>query len=312
MEPYLSIVLPVYNEKGTLEALAKEIASVMAQGSKSYECIFVDDGSTDGSAEILKRLKNQIPQVHVITFRKNFGQTAALSAGFDYARGQVIVTLDADLQNDPKDIPLLLKKLDEGYDLVSGWRKERQDGWVRNVPSHLANRLISWVTGVKLHDSGCTLKAYRREVVKELRLYGEMHRFIPALASWNGISLVEVPVKHHPRKSGKSKYGLSRTFRVFLDLITVKFLLSYSASPIQMFGKMGLVASLTGILFFIIAVVLKLTQLRTLTGNPLFYFFIFLEIIAVQFVLIGLLGEINLRTYHESQKKKTYAIKEKP
>lgn len=307
---HLSIVVPVYNEEESLEVFHAAVEAVMKKMNHSYECIYINDGSTDRSLEILKNLKKKHHEIKIISFRRNFGQTPALSAGFDHARGEIIVTLDADLQNDPEDIPFMVQKLDEGYDLVSGWRKNRQDSWLRRLPSQMANFIISKVTGIQLHDSGCTLKVYRREVIKDLNLYGQMHRFIPALASSAGISLVEVPVRHHPRRRGQSKYGISRTFRVILDLITVKFLLSYSSSPIQIFGRMGLLSSLLGFLFFAAAVVLKFTQGRTLTGNPLFYLFIFTEMIAVQFVLNGLLGEISIRTYHESQNKKTYVIKE--
>lgn len=306
----LSVVIPVYNEELCLPELQERLAEALRPLHKSYECLYVNDGSTDSSLRVLKELKNRYPEIKIISFKRNFGQTAALSAGFHYSQGKIIVTLDADLQNDPADIPMMLAKLNEGYDLVSGWRSKRQDNWLRRFPSQLANGLISKVTGVKLHDSGCTLKAYRREAVEDLHLYGQMHRFIPALASWAGVSVVEVPVQHHPRTKGKSKYGISRTFRVLLDLITVKFLLSYSSSPIQIFGRMGLLSSFCGILFFIAAVILKFTQHRTLTGNPLFYLFIFTELVAIQFVLNGLLGEISIRTYHESQNKKTYVVKE--
>lgn len=306
----ISLVIPVFNEEESLPPLAKSIHEAMTPFAGRYECIYVDDGSTDGSVQVLKGLKASYPETRIVTFRRNFGQTAALSAGFEHARGNIIVTLDADLQNDPADIPLLIAKLNEGYDLVSGWRKERKDPFIRRLPSLVANRLISRVTGVNLHDSGCTLKAYRKEVAQSLRLYGEMHRFIPALASWMGVSLVEMPVRHHPRTLGKSKYGLSRLFRVLLDLITVKFFLSYSGSPIQIFGKVGLFSFFSGSVFFAAAVILKFSQGRTLTGNPLFYLSIFMAMIGVQFVLIGLLGEINIRTYYESQKKKTYVVKE--
>lgn len=306
----ISIVVPVYNEEENIPFLFEAIDREMKKAGLSYEAILIDDGSKDASAAKIKELQSRYPAFRLISFRRNFGQTAALSAGFEHASGEIIVAMDADLQNDPADIPVLIQKLDEGFDLASGWRKKRQDSWIRNFPSHMANQMISSVTGVKLHDSGCTLKAYKREVVKELKLYGEMHRFIPALASWMGVSVVEVPVHHSPRLRGKSKYGLSRTLRVFLDLLTVKFLLSYSTSPIQIFGKIGVFSSFFGFLVFAGAVFLKFSQHRTLTGNPMFYVFIFMEMIAIQFILIGLLAEINIRTYHESQKKKTYVIKE--
>lgn len=305
----ISIVVPVYNEATNLPLLADAVRKAMAGFEDSYECVWVDDGSTDDSAKVLSGLAKADPRHKPVYFRRNFGQTAALSAGFDHAQGEVIVALDADLQNDPADIPMLVRKIHEGYDLVSGWRKNRQDSAIRNFPSHVANWIISSVTGVHLRDSGCTLKAYRSEVAKNLRLYGEMHRFIPALASWMGVRLIEVPVSHHPRKFGKSKYGLNRIWRVFLDLVTVKFLLSYSASPIQFFGKFGLVASLLGWIVGIMAVVMKATEGYTLTGNPLFYLFTFMQIIAVQLVMIGLVAEMNMRTYHEVQRKKTYVVR---
>jgi glycosyltransferase involved in cell wall biosynthesis len=305
----LSIVVPIYNEEENLPLLAEAIRKALEGCPKTYECVFVDDGSSDGSARVLKALAAADTRHKPVFLRRNFGQTAALSAGFDHSRGTIIVTLDADLQNDPADIPMLVSKIEEGYDLVTGWRQNRKDSQVRNFPSHVANWIIGCVTGVKLRDSGCTLKAYRAEVTQSLHLYGEMHRFIPALASWMGINIIEVPVRHHPRKFGKSKYGFSRIWRVFLDLITVKFLLSYSASPIQFFGKFGFVSSALGWLICLVAVILKFTQGRTLTGNPLFYLFIFMQMIAVQLVLIGLVAEMNMRTYHEVQKKKTYVVR---
>jgi glycosyltransferase involved in cell wall biosynthesis len=309
MTPELSIVVPVYNEEESLPLLADAIQKALASYPKTYECVLVDDGSSDRSPQVLRDLAKSDPRFKPVFLRRNFGQTAALSAGFDHAHGPIIVTLDADLQNDPADIPMLVAKIEEGYDLVSGWRQNRQDSMIRNFPSFVANWIIGRVTGIKLHDSGCTLKAYRSEVAKNLNLYGEMHRFIPALASWMGINLIEVPVRHHPRKLGKSKYGLSRIWRVFLDLITVKFLLSYSASPIQFFGKFGFLSSALGWLICAATVIMKFTQDRTITGNPLFYLFTFLQIIAVQLVLIGLVAEMNTRTYHEVQRKKTYVVR---
>ncbi len=306
----LSIVIPVFNEKENISPLLAEIRAALKSLNRPYECVFVDDGSTDGSVEEIKREMSLDKSIRLVVFRRNFGQTAAIAAGFEHAKGDVIVTMDADLQNDPKDIPRLLAKIEEGYDLVSGWRKDRKDPFIRIFPSNVANKIIAKVTGVPLHDSGCTLKAYRRSVIEELNLYGQMHRFIPAIASWAGVSLIEIPVTHHPRTRGLSKYGISRTFRVMLDLITVKFFLSYSTSPIQIFGKIGFFSAFTGIACFVAALFLKVTQGRTLTGDPLFYLFIFFEMTGVQFILIGLLGEINIRTYHESRNKKTYVIKE--
>lgn len=305
----ISLVVPVYNEEANLPLLAEAVQKTMSRYGNAYECVWVDDGSSDNSAKVMREIALKDSHHKPVFLRRNFGQTAALSAGFDHAQGQIIVTLDADLQNDPDDIPMLIDKIEEGYDLVSGWRQRRQDSWLRNLPSYVANWLIGQVTGIKLRDSGCTLKAYRSDVAKSLNLYGEMHRFIPALASWMGISLIEVPVRHHPRKYGKSKYGLNRIWRVFLDLVTVKFLLSYSASPIQFFGRFGFMSSFLGWIVFLAAILMKYTQDRTLTGNPLFYLFTFMQVIAVQLVLIGLVAEMNMRIYHEVQKKKTYVLR---
>jgi len=311
MSVELSLVVPLYNEEENLKLLWERIRESVDRMGVSYECIFVDDGSRDGSRAVLLELKKNHPQIRLVLLRRNFGQTAALSAGFEQALGDWVITLDADLQNDPADIPKILEGLKQGHDLVSGWRVHRKDPFHRRLPSQIANRIISLVTGVKLHDYGCTLKGYRLNVVKELHLYGEMHRFIPALASWSGISILEIPVSHHPRLRGKSKYGIGRTLRVILDLLTVKFLLQYfSASPIQMFGSIGFVSCGFGFLSMVVAVILKWVEHRTLTGNPLFYLFIFMEVLGIQLILIGLLAEVNTRTYYESQKKKTYVIKE--
>lgn len=305
----LSVIAPVYNEEGNLEPLVKSLHNTLSAMGKSYEIIFINDGSTDRSENILTELKKNYPAIVLISLKRNFGQTAALSAGFNQALGDIVVTMDSDGQNDPADIPRLIAQLEEGYDVVSGWRKKRNDPWIRKIPSFLANKLIAKITGVRLHDFGCTLKVYRKEIIKNLSLYGQMHRFIPAFASEIGASITEIPVAHHPRMRGKSNYGLSRTGRVILDLFTVKFLLSYSRSPIQIFGGIGLYSVFFGFVFFIAAIVLKWTEHRTLTGNPLFYLFIFMEMIGVNFILIGLLAELNIRTYYESQNKKTYVIK---
>ncbi len=308
----ISIVVPIYNEEESIELLNKNLQCVLKQMARTYECLYVDDGSSDNTAEIVRDLAKVDNSIRPIYLRRNFGQTAALLAGFDHAQGEIIVTLDADMQNDPKDIPNLIEKIESGYDLVTGWRQNRQDAWIRNFPSLVANRIISAVTGVYVRDSGCTLKAYRRDVVVGLQLYGEMHRFIPALASWKGIQLLEIPVSHHARQYGKSKYGMSRIFRVMLDLFTVKFLLSYSASPIQMFGSIGIGASFLGFMSLIAVFVLKVLQDRTLTGNPLFYLFILLQLVALQLILIGLLAEMIMRIYYESQNKKTYVMRQEP
>jgi glycosyltransferase involved in cell wall biosynthesis len=308
----ISVVVPVYNEVDNVERLYSEIDRSLRALNRPYEILFVDDGSRDGSLEKLRRIRESDETVKLIAFRKNFGQTAALSAGFDHAEGEVVITMDADLQNDPADIPLLLGKIDEGYDLVSGWRFDRKDKWFsRRLPSMLANRLISWATDVKLNDYGCTLKAIRKEVVKNITLYGELHRFIPAVASWMGVNIAEVKVNHRERLAGRSKYGISRVFRVLLDLITVKFLLSYSGRPIQFFGLPGL---LCGFLGAVVAAYLAFQRLvlgLPIGDRPLLLLAVLLIIVGIQFIVFGLLGELQIRTYHESLKKPIYFIKEK-
>lgn len=307
----VSIVVPILNEEETVEPLFHKIVEAMEPTGYAYEVIFVDDGSTDGTARILERLAYESPCLRVIHFRRNFGQTAGLAAGFNRARGEVIVTLDADLQNDPADIPTLLDRIGEGYDVVSGWRRRRHDPFLtRRLPSLVANRLISKITGVRLHDYGCTLKAYRREIVRDVRLYGEMHRFIPALASWVGGRIAEVEVTHHPRRFGASKYGMGRTVRVLLDLVTVKFLLRYSTGPIQIFGRIGFLFGLPGGLILVILVAGRLMLLWGLYER-VFLFLIGLlgVIIGMQFISMGLLAEIMTRTYHESQNKPIYVIR---
>jgi glycosyltransferase involved in cell wall biosynthesis len=308
----VSIVVPILNEEETVEPLFRQIVEVMEPAGRDYEILFIDDGSTDRTAEILRKLAAESPRLRAIHFRRNFGQTAGIAAGFSRARGDVIVTLDADLQNDPADIPMLLQRVEEGYDVVSGWRRRRQDPFVtRRLPSLMANRLISKITGVALHDYGCTLKAYRREIVRNIRLYGEMHRFIPALASWVGGRIAEVEVTHHPRRHGTSKYGIGRTVRVLLDLITVKFLLRYSTGPIQIFGKIGLVFALPGGLILMVLVIGRVLQFWGLQDR-VFLFLIGLlgVIIGMQFISMGLLAEIMTRTYHESQDKPIYVVRE--
>jgi len=316
----ISVAVPVYNEIESLPALCGELHESLSKLGRSYEIVLIDDGSTDGTWELMREQAKKYPNMRLIRFRRNFGQTAAMSAGFRESAGDVIVTLDADLQNSPADIPKLLAKMDEGYDVVSGWRKDRQDAFLnRRLPSILANALISWITGVKLHDYGCTLKAYRREVVRDVHLYGEMHRFIPALASWVGGRVAEVAVDHRPRRFGVSKYGISRTIRVILDLITVKFLMQYSKGPIQMFGKIGLTMVVPGILFLAALVVANIVQWCTGDGNamallvkrPFWILSPFMLIIfGMQSIGIGLIAEILIRTYHESQNKPIYVIKE--
>lgn len=307
----LSIVIPIFNEGENIEPLYSRLKEALDGFWVDYEIIMVDDGSTDGSFEILKGLQAQEPLLRVVRLRRNFGQTAAFAAGFDYARGEVIVTLDADLQNDPADIPALLSKIEEGYDVVSGWRVRRKDPFLsRRLPSLVANFLISEVTGVKLHDYGCSLKAYRREVIENIDLYGELHRFIPALASWMGISLAEVPVSHQERRFGRSKYGLSRTIKVLLDLLTVRFLLSYSTRPIHIFGFVGLLAFLAGILLGGYLTYIKFAYHQDIGGRPLLLLAILLMVVGIQTVTMGLLGELIVRTYHEAQDKPIYAVRE--
>lgn len=307
----ISVVIPVFNEEDSLDRLYAELKESLDRLDKEHEMLFVDDGSRDRSLEILKRMRDADPAVKVISFRKNFGQTAALSAGFDHARGDIVITMDADLQNDPADIPMLLDKIDEGYDLVSGWRFDRKDKWLsRRLPSILANKLISWATDVTLNDYGCTLKAIRQEVVRNITLYGELHRFIPAVASWMGVRIAEVKVNHRARMAGESKYGISRVVRVLLDLITVKFLLSYSGRPIQFFGLPGLLCGTLGGLIAVYLTIQRLFFGVALGDRPLLLLAVLLIIVGIQFIVFGLLGELQIRTYHETLKKPIYFIKE--
>lgn len=307
----LSLVIPVYNEEKNLPDLFDEIEAVFRALTLESEVIFVDDGSTDASFEVLKAYHEEKPYVRVIRFGRNFGQTAAIAAGFDAAVGDIVVTLDGDLQNDPKDIPMLIEKLNEGFDLVSGWRRRRKDPlFSRKVPSWVANMLISKVTGVYLHDYGCTLKALRGDLVKKLHLYGEMHRFIPAIASERGVRIAEVEVNHRPRIRGQSKYGILRTLKVILDLLTVRFLLSYSTRPIQIFGFIGFLSSGLGILIGIYLSFQKYFFGATLGNRPVLLLAILLIFIGFQFITMGLLGEMLARTYHESQGKPIYVVRE--
>jgi len=307
----VSVVIPLLNEEESVGRLHEGLKPVLDNLGKSYEVIFIDDGSTDGTYPALLKLREQDSNLLIIRFRRNYGQTAAFSAGFDLARGDVIVTMDGDLQNDPNDIPRLLEKIEEGYDVVSGWRIDRKDVFLtRRLPSQIANALISKVTGVKLHDYGCSLKAYRREVVKNIKLYGEMHRFIPALASWIGILVAEVPVNHHARKHGRSKYGLGRTVKVLLDLMTVKFLLDYATRPIQIFGLMGLLSFGVGTLLGIYLTIVRLFFNQPLADRPIVLLAVLLVMLGVQLIIMGLLGELIVRTYHEAQGKPIYMIRE--
>ncbi len=307
----VSIVIPLYNENANIPELYSRLAKILSSIKKNCEIIFIDDGSTDGTFDTLKGIQCDDSRVWVIQLRRNFGQAAAFSAGFDMARGDAIVTMDGDLQNDPDDIPQLLKKLDEGYDIVSGWRVNRKDLFLtRRVPSRAANALISLVTGIKLHDYGCSLKAYRQEVVKNIKLYGELHRFIPAIASWMGIKVAEIPVKHNPRSHGRSNYGLERTIKVFLDLITVKFLLNYATRPLQIFGMAGMISFVVGMGLSIYLTIIRLFFGQSLSDRPILLLAILLIMLGVQLILMGLLGELIVRTNHESQGKSIYVVRE--
>lgn len=309
----LSLVIPVYNEQDNLPLLFESIYTIMKPLGKTWEAILVDDGSSDGSLAVLKEFAEKDPvHIRVVSFRRNFGQTAAIAAGLDYSQGEIIILLDADMQNDPADIPMMLAKLDEGYDLVSGWRKNRKDNAVtRNFPSMIANRLISQVTGVHLHDYGCTLKAYRRDVLEGFRLYGEMHRFIPVFANSVGARITEVVVNHHPRKFGKTKYGLERTAKVVLDLFTVKFLVSYSSKPIYLFGGTGGLLMIISAFIMAYLFVRRIFFLVSVTGSPLFQTSVMFFILGFQSMLMGLIAELLVRTYHESQRKPTYTVRTK-
>ena len=306
----LSLVLPVYNEVDNIEPLYEALSAAVAKLAVPAEIVLVNDGSRDGSAEKLDALVERDERFVAVHLRRNFGQTAAMAAGFDQATGDVIIALDADLQNDPNDIPLLLGKINEGYDVVSGWRRDRHDKWLTRVlPSKMANWLISKMTGVYLHDYGCSLKAYRREILQDVRLYGEMHRYIPALAYWAGARVGEVVVTHHPRKFGQSKYGLSRTLKVVLDLLTVKFLLAYSTKPIQVFGRWGLLSGGAG---FLLALYLSIERLFFgvgLSDRPILLLAVLLMLVGVQLISTGLVAELQTRTYYEAQGKLIYAIR---
>lgn len=308
----ISIIIPVYNEVDILTELVESIYAALDKYHDEWEVIFVDDGSEDNSFSKLKSIaEKDLSRMVVIGLRRNFGQTTAIAAGIDYAQGDIIVLMDADLQNDPSDIPLLISKIDEGYDVVSGWRADRKDSYfTRILPSRIANKIISWVTGVYLHDYGCTLKAYRKDSLKGFRLYGEMHRFIPAYASHVGAKIVEVKVKHHPRKSGKTKYGLERIFKVILDLFTVKFLISFSQKPLYLFGGLGLFLFLAGSTILLFLLARRLGFGVSPFSSPLFPTSILMVLMGFQSVLMGLIAELLVRTYHEAQGKPTYTIRE--
>ena len=307
----LSVVIPVYNEVENVEMLYHALENVLDRLNKSYEVILIDDGSSDGTYSKLKEVHEKNHKFKVIRFRRNFGQTAAMSAGFDYAKGETVLTIDADLQNDPNEIPLLIEEIDKGYDVVSGWRKNRRDNVIiRTIPSRAANWLISRLTGIRLHDFGCTLKAYRHDVIKNIELYGDMHRYIPALASRIGIKVTEVPVSHQKRVHGRSKYGLSRILKVIIDIVTLKFLLTYSTKPLQIFGLLGIISFILGFLVSLYLTIERLVFGQPLANRPLLLLGILLLFLGLQFFSIGLIGEMIMRTYHESQNKPIYFIKD--
>jgi len=309
--PELSLFLPVLDEEENLRPMHAKIQAALDALGKTAEVIYVDDGSTDKSLEILKELAESDDRVRVISLRRNYGQTAAMSAGIDAAKGEILIPMDADLQNDPADIKRLLDKLDEGYDVVSGWRKNRQDKLIsRKIPSQIANRIISWIGGVPLHDYGCSLKAYRRDVIQDVRLYGEMHRFIPIYASWAGARVAEIPVDHHARTMGKSKYGISRTVKVVFDLMTIKFMASYGTKPIYVFGTFGMIAFFLSMIAGVWSIVLKFYGTSFIL-TPLPVIAVVMLAISMQFFLMGLLAELLVRTYHESQNKAIYAVRER-
>lgn len=310
-ERLVSIIVPVYNEEENAEQMYTELAMMAEKGGLRCEFIFVDDGSSDRTVPLLSAVASKDSRVRLVTLRRNFGQTAAMAAGIDFAQGDLMVTLDGDLQNDPAEIPRMIAKLDEGYDLVAGWRKDRKDKMLsRRLPSMLANRLISKTTNVRLHDYGCSLKVFRAEVARGLQLYGEMHRFIPALAAQNGVTIAEIPVNHRARTAGTSKYGISRTFRVLLDLLTVQFFLTFSTRPLHMFGAMGFVAGGLGSALFLWLAVEKFLMGMPIGNRPALMIGVMLVLIGFQFICFGLLAEVMVRTYHESQNKKIYAVRD--
>jgi glycosyltransferase involved in cell wall biosynthesis len=307
----ISIIIPLFNEEENLKFFIPKLQSVMDRLGKDYECIFVDDGSTDKSFGLLKDFKEKMSNMKIIRFRRNFGQTAALTAGIDYAQGKIIIPIDADMQNDPEDIPLFIRKIEEGYDVVSGWRKDRKDAFfTRILPSKIANFIVSAISGLHLHDYGCTLKAYKKDIIKNVRLYGEMHRFIPVYASWQGANITEVETRHHPRKRGKSKYGMMRTFKVILDLIVIKFLENFLKNPIYLFGGAGIFSIILGFVTFLLMVYYKSFGGKSFIETPLPLVAVFFVMTGILFILCGLLAEISTRTYYESQNKPVYYIKE--
>lgn len=310
-EIVLSVIVPIYNEEDNIDPLYSEIIAAVNGKFKDFEIIFINDGSADQSLFKLRELNKKDPRVKIINFRKNFGQSTSISAGFDYCKGDVVVTLDGDLQNDPADIPLIVGTVMEGYDIVNGWRKHRKDKlFTKKIPSFFGNKLISIITKVKLHDYGCTLRGFKREVVKNLKLYGEMHRYIPAIASRMGIKSIEIPVNHRERKFGKSKYGLSRTFRVVLDLISIKYLLSFSYRPLQIFGGLGIFMMLSGFLTGLYLTYEKYVLGEGIAGRPLLFFTVLSIFLGFQLITLGLIAEMLTRIYHEGLNKNVYSVRE--
>jgi glycosyltransferase involved in cell wall biosynthesis len=310
--PEISVFLPVFNEEPNLRPLHAKLAAALAALGRTSEIVYVDDGSTDLSLSVLREIARSDDSVRVVSLRRNYGQTAAMAAGIDAASGRVLIPMDADLQNDPADIARLLAKVDEGYDVVSGWRQNRQDNLItRKIPSLIANRLISWIGGVPLHDYGCSLKAYSRESLEDVRLYGEMHRFIPIYASWAGARVAEIPVRHHARTMGKSKYGLSRTLKVVFDLMTIKFMASYQTKPIYVFGTFGMLCFAASLIAGLWAAILKFAKGVSFILTPLPIITVVMFAVGVQFLLMGLLAEMLVRTYHESQAKRVYSVRER-
>jgi glycosyltransferase involved in cell wall biosynthesis len=308
---FLSIVIPIYNEEENIDPLYNEIISAVDGKYRDFEIIFINDGSRDGSLQKLKTLNKKDKRAKVINFRKNFGQSNAISAGFDYCKGDIVVTLDGDLQNDPADIPPVVEKMLEGYDIVNGWRKHRKDKlFTKRIPSFFGNKLVSFITKVKLHDYGCTLRGFRQEVVKNLTLYGEMHRYIPAIASKMGIKSVEILVNHRPRQFGKSKYGLTRTFRVILDLISIKYLLTFSHRPLQIFGGLGLIMMLAGFIAGLHLTYTKFFLKQAIWGRPLLFFTVLAIFLGFQLITLGLIAEMLSRIYHEGLNKGVYSVRD--
>lgn len=306
----ISIVIPVFNEDESTPLLYTELNEVLTRIGRSYEIIFINDGSSDNTLENLKKIRSENSNVKIIDLNRNFGQTAAIMAGFHFMEGEIAITMDSDLQNDPHDIAQLLEEIDKGFDIISGWRKKRKDGFTRTILSRFANLLISKSMGLKLHDYGCTLKAYRKDIVKNLNLYGEMHRFIPAVASWKGARIKEIEVNHRPRKYGRSKYGSDRIGKVLLDLLVMVFLSGYHTKPIRFFGNLAVTSSLFGLISFSALVCMKIFRGTDMTGNPFLILTTLFFLVSIQLLSIGLIGELNIRTYFESQNKKTYHIRE--